>query len=175
MLGQMKLASVQRSTPAMAAALPNLPMAATVMVRLIRITVAGLTDYFEPVFRSIGMNENAFHILCLLTAAEHGCASPSQLSGLVGTSRANMTRILEQLEREAYVSRAQDARDARRHVIQITQEGRNATVAAVPRIVAPLELAFSDLTEEEFATLDGLLRKTVKSFDKGASPMKAAL
>jgi MarR family transcriptional regulator, negative regulator of the multidrug operon emrRAB len=172
MQGNLKLATVKRSTPAMAAALPDLPMAETVMVRLIRITVSGMTDFFDPVLRTIGLSENSFHVLCLLIAAERGRASPSELSELVGTSRANMTRILDQLEREGYTSRAVEARDARRYVIEITAKGRRVTTAAVPKMVEPLKRAFSDLTPEEFATLETLLRKTILSFDQGAQALK---
>jgi MarR family transcriptional repressor of emrRAB len=172
MQGNLKLATVKRSTPAMAAALPDLPMAETVMVRLIRITVSGMTDFFDPVLRQIGLSENSFHVLCLLIAADRGRASPSELSELVGTSRANMTRILDQLEREGYASRAVEARDARRYVIEITAKGRRVTTAAVPKMVEPLKRAFSDLTPEEFAMLETLLRKTILSFDQGAQALK---
>jgi MarR family transcriptional repressor of emrRAB len=168
MQGSLKLATVKRSTPALAAALPELPMAQTVMVRLIRITVAGMTDYFEPVLRNMGLTENSFHVLCLLMAADQERASPSALSELVGTSRANMTRILEQLESEGYASRAVAVRDARRAVIAITPKGRLATASAVPRMVAPLKRAFAGLTPDEFVLLDALLRKTVLSFDRAA-------
>ena len=168
MRGSERLTTVKRSTPSMEAALPELPMAETVMVRLIRITVAGMTDFFEPVFRQLGLTENSFHVLCLLMASELGQASPSELSDLIGTSRANMTRILESLERDGLASRAVEQYDARRHVIQISPAGRKAANAAVPRMNAQLRCAFSDLTPEEFALLDKLLRKTVLSFDKGA-------
>lgn len=168
MRGTLKLAAVKRSTPAMGAALPDLPMPQTVMVRLLRIAIAGMTEYFDPVLRRIGLSENMFHVLCLLVASENGQASPSELSELVGTSRANMTRILEQLEREGYASREIEARDGRRHLIQITDAGRQATRDAVPQMIEPLHRAFSDLTPDEFATLDRLLRKVTLSFDKGA-------
>lgn len=174
MKGSLRLAAVQRSTPAMACALPDLPMPETVMVRLIRIVVAGMTDYFDPVLRNIGLAENSLHVLCLLSAAEGGRASPSELSDLVGTSRANMTRILEQLEREGYAEREVEARDGRRHVIQITAQGREATECAVPQMIEPLKRAFSDLTPAEFGTLEKLLRKTIVSFDKGGLPHQAS-
>lgn len=155
----------------MEAALPGLPMPETVMVRLIRVTVTGMSDFFEPVFRKLGLTENSFHVLCLLIASEHGRASPSELSDLIGTSRANMTRILESLESDGLVSRAVEARDARRHVIQITPKGRKAANGAVPKMVEPLKRAFSDLSPEELALLDKLLRKTVLSFDKGGESL----
>lgn len=174
MKGNQRLAAVKRSTPSMAAALPDLPMPETVMVRLIRIGVAGLGDFFEPIFRNIGLTESSFHVLCLLMASDQGRASPSELSELVGTSRANMTRILESLVGDGLVSRAVEARDARRHVIHITPKGRKAATEAVPKMIEPLKRAFCDLTPEEFKVLDKLLRKMIQSFDKGAEHLRAA-
>jgi MarR family transcriptional regulator, negative regulator of the multidrug operon emrRAB len=159
----------------MRVALPELPMPEAVMVRLIRITVAGMTEYFEPVFRKMGLTENAFHVLCLLMASEQGRASPSELSDLVGTSRANMTRILEFLERDGLASRTVELRDARRHVIEITEKGRNASVLAVPQMAAPLKCAFAGLSPKEFANLTELLQKVATSFDTTRTPMRAAI
>ncbi|MCK9285640.1 MAG: MarR family transcriptional regulator [Rhodocyclaceae bacterium] len=173
MRGIERLAAVKRSTPAMAAALPDLPMPETVMIRLLRISAYGLGTYFEPVFRRLGLTENSFHVLCLLVAAEEGSASPSELSELVGTSRANMTRILDALVSEGLVSRTIETRDGRRHVIKITRAGLKAANDAVPKMIEPLKRAFSDLSPEEFAVMEKLLRKTITSFDKGAQPLKA--
>lgn len=168
------MAAVKRSTRPMAEALPDLPMPETVMVRLIRIAVVGLGQFFEPVFRAIGLNENSFHVLCLLLASDHGQASPSTLSELVGTSRANMTRILDALVNEGLATRAIEKMDNRRHVIKITAAGRRAATDAVPQLAAPLTQAFSGLSPEEFAQLDALLRKAIKSFDKSALPLRAS-
>jgi len=76
MRGIERLASVERSTPPMAEALPDLPMSETVMVRLMRISVFGLSQFFEPVFRVLRLTENSFHVLCLLMASDQGSASP---------------------------------------------------------------------------------------------------
>ncbi len=174
MRGIERLASVERSTPPMAEALPQLPMSETVLVRLMRISVFGLGNYFEPVFRVLGLTENSFHVLCLLMASDHGRASPSELSELVGTTRANMTRILDSLINDGFASRSVEAHDARRHSIRITAAGRKAASEAVPKMVEPLKRAFSGLDAEEVALLDRLLRKTIVSFDRGAAPLRAA-
>lgn len=148
-------------------------MDGTVMVRLLRISAAGLSEFFEPVFRTLDLSEHAFHVLCLLVASETGTASPSELSDMVGTSRGNMTRILEELERDGWVARTVAPRDARRHVIAITATGRDKVLDTVPRIAEPIERAFSDLSPEEFALLEKLLRKLVVSLDKGAGELRA--
>jgi len=174
MRGVERLAAVARSTPHMAEALPELPMPETVMVRLLRIGTYGLSDFFEPLFRTLGLTENSFHVLCLLAANEQGRASPSELSELVGTSRANMTRILDALVTDGLASRTIETRDARRHTIEITKAGRKAADAAVPKLVEPLKRAFSGLSSKELAQLDQLLRKAIISFDKGAMPLRSA-
>lgn len=173
MNGRQRLSRVAASTPRMARALPGMPMDGTVMVRYLRIGGAGLAEFFEPVFRALGLSEHAFHVLCLLVASENGSASPSELSDMVGTSRSNMTRILDELGRDGWVERTVAPRDGRRHVIAITQAGREKVTATVPRIAEPIERAFSDLSEEEFALLGKLLRKLIVSLDKGAEQIDA--
>ncbi len=173
MNGQQRLSKVVSSTPRMAAALPGMPMDGTVMVRLLRISGSGLSDFFAPVFRALDLSEHSFHVLCLLVASEAGSASPSELSDMVGTSRGNMTRILEELERDGWVARTVAPRDARRHVIMITAAGREKVRDTVPRIAGPIGRAFSDLTAEEFALLGKLLRKLIVSLDKDAGEIRA--
>ena len=149
-------------------------MPPTVMVRLIRISAVGLGDFFEPVFRALGISEHGFHVLCLLVAAEHGRAAPSELSELVGTSRANMTRILDELSEAQLVSRTVHARDGRRFEICITAAGRRRVREVVPKMIEPLSLAFSGLSEGESALLDKLLRKLILSLDQSARAMRVA-
>lgn len=174
MNGAQRLARVASTGPRMMRALPGLPSEGTLLVRLIRIAGFSMGDFFEPVFRDFELTENSFHVLCLLVASESGTAAPSELSEMVGTSRANMTHILRDLEHDGWISRQVSSRDGRRHVIAITDAGRAKVDDTVPRIAGPIERAFADLSAKEMATLDTLLRKVVVSFDKGAQAAAAA-
>jgi len=165
MRGVEKLSAVDRSTPAMAEALPDLPMAETVMVRLLGICLVGLGRNMEPAFRTAGFTGNSFHVMCLLLASGNGRASPSELSDLLGTSRANVTKILDSLVADGYASRTAEERDGRRQIVRITAAGVRAANRAVPILAEPLRRAFSGLTPAEFKQLDALLRKSILSFD----------
>lgn len=172
MKGAERLAEVDRSTPLMARAIPELDMPGAVMVRLLGIASFGLHNFFEPVFRELGLTEKTYHILCLLEASENGAASPGALSEMLGTSRANVTRLLADLDKAGYISRTVDARDARRHVIAISEAGRAKALAVAPQLAEPISNAFSDLDETEFKQLQSLLRKLIVSLDK--SPRESA-
>lgn len=174
MQGWERLAAVDESTAPMQEMFPDLPMEQTIMVRLLRICVVGMGQFFSPVFREIGLTESSMHALCLLAAKPGESASPSELSDLVGASRANMSRIIETLANDGLVLRLSDADDARRATVRITPRGREAAAAATVQLADPLKQAFGDLTPSEFAQLSFLLRKVSHSFDKGVTEWKAS-
>jgi MarR family transcriptional repressor of emrRAB len=89
------------------------------------------------------------------------------LTELVGTSKANMSRILEQLTGDGLVSRTPESMDARRHVIRITAKGRKVAAEAVPKMMEPLSKAFVGLTPKECITLNKLMQKAILSLDPG--------
>lgn len=168
MRGAERLAAVDKSVAPMAAALPDLPMDETIMVRLLRICVVGLGQFFEPVFRHMGLSESSFHVLCLLMAEQDGEAPPAKLSELIGASRAHMSQIVDVLSRDSLVERISDPNDARRHSVRITSSGRARTQKGLRDFAAPMQRAFAGLNADEFAQLAALLRKAVISFDNVA-------
>jgi MarR family transcriptional repressor of emrRAB len=170
MNGENRLSAIDRSTSALLRALPDLPMQESILVRLLRVSFSGMADFFSAEFRKMGLSENVFHVLCLLVANDEEQTSPSELSELVGTSRANMTRILATLVDENLATRQTEEQDGRRHMIQITDQGRRAALDGVLRLVGPLQRAFAGLEAGEQAQLDALLRKCIKSFDDNALP-----
>lgn len=114
-------------------------------------------------------------MLCYLVAAEQGTASPSDLSELVGTSRANITRIIRELSSAGLVRTEVAERDGRRLRVRITPAGRKATRAAVPAFAGPVKAAFASFTREERAALAHLLRKLIIALDDAAHARRAAV
>lgn len=166
MRGSERLRTVERTTESLTKALPQLPMVETVMIRLIRVGAFGLDDYFLKIFRNLGFTEKTYHVLCVLVASNKREAYPSDLSELIGTSRANITKMLASLEAEGYVERESGKTDARRSLIKITDAGLEAVNKITPLIAGPVADAFAGLTKDELCTLDGLLRKLIVSFDE---------
>jgi MarR family transcriptional repressor of emrRAB len=168
------LAWLDSSAPRLELAIPELPREGTVLVRLLRIAAYGMSNFFEPALRAVRLGENQFNVLCYLVAAEGGAASPSDLSGLVGTSRANITRIVRELTAAGLVTTKAAERDGRRLLVRITAEGRKRTRASVPGFIGPVTSAFATLSPNERATLNRLLRKVIVAMDEAAHSYRAA-
>lgn len=165
MRGIERLRSIEKGTEPLARALPGLPKRETVLVRLIRVAAFGLGDYFADVFHNLGVNETAYHLLAVIYGSENGSNTPSELSELIGTSRANITKTIAKLEGQGYVSRRSGKADARRNIITITESGRNLVDSITDKVAQPIEKGFEGLTAEEKKTFDALLRKAIVSFD----------
>lgn len=165
MRGIERLKSVDMSIEPLAEALPDLPKDETSLVRLIRIASYGLSDYFTEVFKNMGVTENTFHMLAILCASEHGQYSPTELSELIGTSRANMTKIIAVLEKQGYVKRESGKLDGRQNFVVLTAEGRELVGRVTPIVASPIQMAFSGLSATERKKLGQLLRKAILSFD----------
>tara|TARA_R110001592_G_scaffold240929_2_gene501314 strand:- start:143457 stop:143984 length:528 start_codon:yes stop_codon:yes gene_type:complete len=169
MRGIERLRTVERTTESLAKALPALPLTETVMIRLIRVGVFGLEDYFLNIFRDVSFTEKSYHVLCVLVASQKRQAYPSELSELIGTSRANMTKLLAAMEKDGYIKRESGKTDARRSLIKITAQGVKAVNRITPLIAQPVAEAFGGLSAEEMSVLDGLLRKLIVSLDEAKS------
>ncbi|GAB3382155.1 MarR family transcriptional regulator [Spongiibacter taiwanensis] len=166
MRGIERLRSIERSTEPLANALPELSKDATILVRLLRVAGFGLSDYFSDVFRGMGISETMYHLLAVLYASEGGRNSPTQLSELIGTGRANMTKVIGNLEKLQLVHRETDTGDARRSVVTITEKGKALMNEITPKVSNPITNAFNGLSKAEQKQLSDLLRKTIVSFDR---------
>ncbi len=73
--------------------------------------------------------------------------------------RANITRMLENLEREGFVERRPDEDDGRRNSVYLTEEGRDLMQGLFPYIVSERKTLFNGFNGEEMNLLDSLLSK----------------
>lgn len=166
MRGNERLNTVERTTATLTKELPQLPESETVLIRLLRIAGLGLEEHFQKFFLHRGLTEKSYHALCVLVASKNQQAYPSELSELIGTSRANITKILASLEGSGLVARETGKTDARRSLIKLTAKGIEAVNEITPKIAGPVAEAFAGLSAKELSLLDGLLRKLIISFDQ---------
>lgn len=98
--------------------------------------------------------------LALLEALYHlGPQSAGDLGRRILRSQANMTTVLDNLERDGLVRRRRDAQDRRVVLVQLTAAGRRTIERIFPDHVARVTAAFAPLSAGDQASLARICRK----------------
>ncbi|MDM8084242.1 MarR family winged helix-turn-helix transcriptional regulator [Cellulomonas cellasea] len=99
------------------------------------------------------LNHASLPVLVHLMRRPH---SQRELANACGVTEQTMSRVLAKMERTGYISRSAHSGDRRRHVIAVTDAGRDA--AAVAADPAPAEeMTARGLTDEQVEQLRELL------------------
>ena len=99
------------------------------------------------------LNHASLPVLLALLRSDH---SQRELATASSVTEQTMSRTVERLERLGYVTREQDAEDARRRVVRLTEAGRSAALAAADPQVGD-RIAHSALSADQIAQLRELL------------------
>lgn len=158
-----RLRAIDASLRDWEANLPQFQVQDLTLMRLVRVASQGITALIDPALQPTGLTESSFHTLLILFAAGTRGATPTDLCGQVGQTRANMSRILGLLADEALVETRGDPRDARRKFVLITSQGRRL-VKRYADLLSPLAAsATGALADAEKKTLEKLLRRLIAS------------
>ncbi|GGL19536.1 transcriptional regulator [Deinococcus radiotolerans] len=91
--------------------------------------------------------------LFILKAIEHGAVYPKQLSSQLGIIPTQLSRLLEQLIAQQYVSRQFDPADSRRTRLNVTDAGTAAATLASQIIRRAIAERMNALSPERLAAL----------------------
>src|SRR5689334_3189735 len=114
----------------------------------------------EAVFSRFGVNRGEVGALSALrVAGPPHRLSPTRLGRGLMLSSAGVTSRIDRLERRGLVRRLPDPDDRRGVIIELTDEGAETVDRAVQAIAVSDRQLVDQLTPEEVATLEQLLRK----------------
>jgi DNA-binding MarR family transcriptional regulator len=97
------------------------------------------------------------HLVALTLLRDHGSASQQGLAETLRLDPSNVVGLLNELERGGFVTRRRDEADRRRHIVEMSEAGNAALVAAERRLEDVEERVLGTLSAEERATLHALL------------------
>ena len=138
-------------------------------VVLMRLVTHLATGYHALVQRVIGperLNPVMFMTLMLAFGAPEDEVNPSQLSATTGESRANMTRICDELCERGLIRRHAALTDRRRVVISLTAAGDRLVRKLLPELRRLLRAAHELVAEADVPVLEGLLKQQVCGLDR---------
>jgi DNA-binding MarR family transcriptional regulator len=130
------------------------PGASVLVTRLARLV------YRRSPEAVLGMSLKGFAILSHLREVES--TSQQALGDMLCVDANTLVILLNELEAAGHATRERDPSDRRRHIVQLTPAGRVALRKGEHGMESVEEEVFAALSDEERATLRGLLAKTLE-------------
>ncbi|WP_225774782.1 MarR family winged helix-turn-helix transcriptional regulator [Pseudomonas sp. Marseille-Q5115] len=105
-----------------------------------------------------------WRVLAMLAVENHITAN--RVGQVIGLDKSAISRSLQALEREGYVTSEVDTKDARRHTVSLTPSGRQLHDRVLETAVRREEVLLADLSEREVDTLIDLLHRMSRQLEK---------
>ena len=136
-----------------------------VLMRLVTSMARHYDEIVSHVIRPQRLNHVMFKTLLMAFGSPSNELNPSRLSAVTGESRANMTRICDELCERGLIVRHASESDRRRVVISITPAGERMVRKMLPKISIPLQRAHALPSAEEKRQLEMLLKKQLAGLE----------
>ena len=126
-----------------------------------------LRSHFLQVLTGFNLSISAMNILMILKHGESkGCAQ-QELSSLLLVSRANITKVIDGLEKRGLIARTSSKEDRRARVIKLTEAGEDLADRVIPCQNEETVRVTVGLTRNEISLLSKLLAKFRESIVEG--------
>lgn len=145
----------------------GMPLQQVVLNRLMLHVFRELQERQNRFLMEFGLNGSSFLALAMILSADGGCLNPCDLSDGLMASRANVTRVVDQLVAAGWVERNTSDDDRRRIVLSVTPSGRDLLETILPRLWQGTETLWSLFSQQEQAQMNRLLRKLLVKLEEG--------
>jgi DNA-binding MarR family transcriptional regulator len=123
-------------------------------------TTAGLKKRADALFKTLGLTDVQFNVMMLLNyqGGSEGL-SQVQLSDMMLVNRANVTTLIDRMEKSSLVERTSLSGDRRTNIIKMTSKGKKLFEKAEPMYDKMTKEAMSGFGQSELRKLIAVLEK----------------
>ncbi|MFV0435052.1 MAG: MarR family winged helix-turn-helix transcriptional regulator [Leucobacter sp.] len=136
------------------------PLAMNLLLKLNRAASLTSYDLESAVYRPRGLTWPAFRLL--LTVWAEGPLESKAVAANCGMSRAAVSSLTNTLETQGLLERGQDARDKRKILLSLTEQGTEAVESAIQEGNQREKHWVERLTREEQLSLEAMLQRLVE-------------
>jgi DNA-binding MarR family transcriptional regulator len=137
------------------------------------VTASLLGKEADRVLRGFGLTQAQFDMLMLLRyQTADGTADQTSLGRMLVVNRSNVTGLVDRMERDGLVTRADDPADRRINRVRMTPAGEKLLDRAEQAYAARTREVVAGLTPADLATLCRLLEAVRTALREGPSPRK---
>ncbi len=137
---------------------------AVLLKMLLQHVAGGFNSRMNQVLREYGLNRISFLALIMLVSSQGKPLNPSDLAEATGESRANVTRICDELVAKELLSREPNPEDRRRIDLYLAPHGDELVKELLPKIQDYAFVAFQVLSSDECDQLETILKKLLAGF-----------
>jgi DNA-binding MarR family transcriptional regulator len=115
----------------------------------------------DDFFGQFGLTDVQFNMLNLLyyESGKEGGLSQAQISDMMLVNRANITSLVDRMEKAQLVTRTAHAKDRRYNIIKLTGKGKNLYTKVEPHYLEQVKKVMSPLAAAELQKLTTILEK----------------
>jgi DNA-binding MarR family transcriptional regulator len=131
-------------------------------------TTTSLKKRADVFFKAFGLTDVQFNVLMLLTyqsGPEDGL-SQAQLSDMMLVNRANITTLIDRMEKAQFVVRTSISGDRRTNIIKLTAKGKKLFEKVEPLYVEQVKQAMTGFGQSERKKLMASLEKVRANINK---------
>ena len=143
-----------------------MPVRTIALTRMFFFIYKALEDQANLFLAEYGINNTHYVALIMIYSSEDNMLNPCKLSDSLVSSRANMTRLVDELVENGWVERKGSTEDRRRIELSLTPAG----LELVEKINMPnwerINSNWSDFTSEEIELTESMLHKLLYRIDQ---------
>jgi len=115
----------------------------------------------DAFFSQFGLTDVQFNLLTLLyfQSGKEGGLSQAQISDMMLVNRANITSLVDRMEKADLVARTDHANDRRYNIVKLTAKGRNLLEKVESPYIKQVREVMSALNQAQMKTLMAMLEK----------------
>jgi DNA-binding MarR family transcriptional regulator len=124
-------------------------------------TATGLKKSADEFFKTLDLTDVQFNVLMLLSyqSGSHGGLSQVQLSEMMLVNRANITTLIDRMEKTSLVTRTSVSDDRRTNIIKLTAKGKKLFEKAEPFYLEQVKRAMTGFNHAQQKNLITTLEK----------------
>jgi DNA-binding MarR family transcriptional regulator len=133
-------------------------------------TTTSLKKRADVFFKAFGLTDVQFNVMMLLhyqSGPDDGL-SQAELSDMMLVNRANITTLIDRMEKAAIVARTSDSADRRTNIIILTAKGKKMFEKAEPLYAALVKQVMAGFNQAELKKLVAALEKVRANINKSA-------
>jgi MarR family transcriptional repressor of emrRAB len=149
---------MEANLQSLAKRMPDVPVTALLMCRLILHVSREMSAMFEQQIRPFGLVEAEFRVLSTLYSQPEGVAHPGDLCLRASQSPANMSRISDALVKRGLITRVISVEDRRKMILRITELGEALVRDLLPQLWSPMRNLLKDIPDGDQRQLIEVLK-----------------